>query len=71
MSIKIDLTYNEKKPWGKHGHPIQGDNIEKSRERYAAQKAMRAGTATPEQVALVQECDLLIRQAIERRDGQE
>ena len=57
-------AFNEKKPWGKHGTPVRGDNIEFSQERWAATKACRLGKATPEQRKLVEDTDQIIQEAL-------
>lgn len=61
--------FNEKKPFG-NASVIKGDNIGKSMDRYRAFNAARAGTATPEQRILLEECDRLINDVIDRRDGE-
>ena len=57
-------AFNEKKPWGKYGTPVHGDNIEFSRERHKATQACRKGNATPEQAKLVEETDQIIQEAL-------
>ena len=58
-------AFNEKRPWGRKGTPVQGDNIEFSKERWEATKACRLGKGTAEQRALVEETDQIIQEAIE------
>lgn len=58
------MPFNEKQPWGKGATAVKGDNIEFSRERYAATQACRRGTATPEQRMLVEETDQIIQEAL-------
>lgn len=56
--------YNEKRPWGRKGTPVRGDNIDFSRERWEATKAARQNRATPEQRALVEETDQIMQEAL-------
>lgn len=56
-------TFNENNPFGK-ATVVGGDNIEFSRERWDATKAMKRGKATPEQAALVRETDRIMQEAI-------
>jgi hypothetical protein len=56
--------FNEKNPWGRKGTPVAGDNIEFSRERWAATKACRRGNPTAEQRMLVEETDQIIQEAL-------
>ncbi len=58
------LKFNEKRPWGRKGTPVQGDNIDFSKDRWEATKAARRGKATPEQRALVEETDQVIQEAL-------
>jgi hypothetical protein len=63
--------FNEKKPFGK-GTVIGGDNIAFSKMRREAIKAVQRGTANAEQVALVNETDRVLSEAIakmEEKDG--
>lgn len=57
--------FNEKMPFGKDATVVGGDNIAKSKERYKAMQAIKNGTATPDQVLLVNDCDRLINQVLE------
>jgi len=54
-------AFNENRPWGKKGIPIQGDNIEVSRDRWEATQACRQNRATPEQRMLIEETDQQIQ----------
>ena len=67
MAISVGWAdFNENKPFGK-GTVIGGDNISHSRVRYDAVKAMKAGTASPEQMLLVHDADLWYATAMEAR----
>jgi hypothetical protein len=46
---------------------VQGDNILKSKERYAAIEAVKRGTATQEQIELVAAADQLYQDAMSQR----
>ena len=59
--------FNEDKPFGK-GTVVGGDNIDHSRERWEAIKAVKAHTATPAQTQLVHYADLWIQHALEARE---
>lgn len=61
------VPYNESSPFGREATVIGGDNIQHSKTRWEAVKAMRQGRATPEQVALVQEADHVVQIALEGR----
>jgi len=59
--------FNERKPFGAGATVVAGDNIQHSRNRWEAIKAMRSGRATPEQAALVHETDELFKDAMSQR----
>lgn len=46
---------------------ITEDNIMASKERYRAIEAMKNGTATPQQAALVMDTDRVMKEALELR----
>ena len=60
--------YNEKRPFGRGATVVGGDNIEFSRERRTAIIAVKAGRATPEQRALVEDADRIIQECLEGRE---
>lgn len=61
-----DQPFNENKPFGK-GSVVGGDNIDFSRQRWEAIKAVKARTATPEQTQLVHDADLIYQEALALR----
>lgn len=58
--------YNARNPFGK-STVVAGDNIPFSRDRWEATKAVRLGRGTPEQIALVNETDLIMQEAVSQR----
>jgi hypothetical protein len=59
--------FNENKPFGK-GTVVSADNVAHSKTRWEATKAVRAGTATPEQTLLVHETDRIMQEALSLRE---
>ena len=67
MAISVGwVDFNEKKPFG-DGTIIGGDNIPHSRIRHTAVLAVKAGTASPEQMQLVHDADLWYANAMNAR----
>lgn len=60
--------YNEKNPFGKGATVVGGDNIEYSRMRREAIKAIKANRATPDQIQLVHDADAIIQECLEGRE---
>jgi hypothetical protein len=54
-------------PWPKGDIVVTPDNVDASFVRWEAIKAMKTRTATPEQVALVRDCDAVMQEAMENR----
>jgi len=54
-------------PWPKGDIVVTPDNVDASFVRYHAIEAMKNRTATPEQVALVRDCDRVMQEAMENR----
>ncbi|MQB00202.1 MAG: hypothetical protein GEU78_07910 [Actinobacteria bacterium] len=61
--------FNEQNPFGKMSTVVRGDNIEFSRARVDAIRAVKSGRATPEQHALVAEADQVISDALSKRSA--
>ena len=61
-------AYNEENPFGRKATVVGGDNIQFSQIRRQAIKAVKAGTATPEQISLVHETDRVISEAISKME---
>lgn len=69
--VKVESQpYNEKSPFGRGATVVTGDNIEYSKQRVEAIRAIKSGSATPEQRALVSETDAVIQEALGTRGGQ-
>jgi len=62
-----NAPFNENKPFGK-GTVVGGDNIDHSRERWEAIKAVKERRATPQQTQLVHDADMWYQNAQEKRD---
>ena len=58
--------FNEAKPFG-NCHSFGKDGEKFGKIRWEATKAVVAGTATPEQLALVEETDAVMQQAMAER----
>jgi hypothetical protein len=57
--------FNEKHPFGKGATVVSSDNIAHAQMRRMARKAMEQGSATPEQIELVNSSEMLIKKAVE------
>lgn len=65
--MAISQEYKEfsaENPWGRGATVVTPDNVVHSRVRQEAIMALRKGTATPEQQALVHEADAAIQSAL-------
>jgi hypothetical protein len=54
-------------PWKSSDTVVTSDTVEKAQVRHEAIKAMKAGRATPEQRALVEDLDSVLQKAAQTR----